>query len=178
MPTVSSFSQRTRIEVDVIGQGLKGESFSRKNSVSSFLPTSGDVRGTSVGLLTGDVITNLCCVVVTAGSTVTKAQLALYSKAGVLLANTADSPTTFQSAGAISLALTSTYTVPAEDIYYIALFATATTMPTMLRGIQDTSSTAAFGSGAKAAFTHAGQAALPAPATLSANANAIWFGWN
>lgn len=78
-------------------------------------------------------ITNMITYISTAGSSLTSAYLGVYSQAGVLLGQTANSTTTFQSTGLKSVPLTApTSSIAAGTMIYLSmLFASGTTVPAM-----------------------------------------------
>jgi hypothetical protein len=96
--------------------------------------TSGTLRLTAVWLPKGTVVTNLTYLCGTAATTLTNRWFALFDASRVLLRTTADNTATWSAGSALTLALSSTYTVPADGLYYVGICEVATT-PTALRGI-------------------------------------------
>lgn len=178
MPTISSGSKTDRGQVAQTARGVIAETFPVFAANGTAAPASGDVRGSLVGLRAGDVVANITMNVNTIGATLTHAQFALYKKDGTLLANSADSTASFTgAAGNVTLAMATPYTVPADDGYYVALFTSGTTPPTMRTGTSGTALFSAIGSGAAAGVNFASQSSLPSTATFSASSaasSALW----
>lgn len=99
------------------------------------IAATGVVLSAGVVLNPGDKATNITFVTATtAAGTPTAGFAALYSPAGVLLAQTADFTTTARAANtAYTVALASTQLITDGGLYYVAISFTATTVPT-LRG--------------------------------------------
>jgi Collagen triple helix repeat (20 copies) len=99
--------------------------------------TSGSIHGGSVYLEKGDQIHWLAEFLLADGSGMTDGAYAIYDSNLNLVAQTADTPSAFQTApvgttGAwVELPLTSTYTVPASGLYYFVDFVAGTTRPTV-----------------------------------------------
>ena len=132
---------------------------------------TGVVHSTAVPLQAGDVVTNITFITGgTAAGTQTAGFAALYSPAGVLLAQTADFGSTARAANtAYKVALTSPYTVTTAGLYYVAISFTATTVPT-LRGISTGNAAVAGAIGLSApvlAQTHGSAVGATAPATIA-----------
>jgi hypothetical protein len=99
--------------------------------------TSGSIHGGSVYLEQGDQIHWLAEFLLADGSGMTHGAYAIYDSNLNLVAQTADTPSAFETApvgttGAwVELPLTSTYTVPASGLYYFVDFVAGTTRPTV-----------------------------------------------
>ena len=161
------------------GMGYWAETCDRQTAVSSAALTSQLVTFSAVGLLAGDVVTNLTVGVGVAGVSVTMAKIAIYSKTGTLLASTANLTTTFESTGVKTAAVTTPYTVLTDDLYYAAVLAvTASTIPNLRSGHTATSTgtMAAVGSGVMMCGAMAAQSDMPASATIATN-NSATFVW-
>jgi hypothetical protein len=74
-------------------QGVYAETYPVMNSNGQTITTTGTVYGVGIGLLAGDVVTNLTSRVSLAGATVSLAKMGLYSKAGTLLCSSASNGT-------------------------------------------------------------------------------------
>lgn len=133
-----------------------------------------------VGFLAGDVITNIVTKVHVAGNTLTLQKFGIYSKAGVLLASTADVKANFLTTGIISSALTAPYTILADDGYYLAVLSVGTTTPTLLRTVGQTTVAGSIAGGSVGyGGTQASQSDLPAAATISfTTASTFWLAAN
>lgn len=171
-----------RTGVSARAQGLIAETLPR---AQAGLYVGGTVSGTlfavGVPLLAGDVVSNLSIIVTAAGAAATLSKLGLYSKAGVLLASSVDQGTSWQSAGPKTVAMSTPYTVPTTDLYYVALLYVGTsTLAAFARGWGSgtTALIAAIGSGSLPFASQAGLSDLPAPATLvnTAAPLAFWMG--
>lgn len=115
--------------------GILAWSIDPRVCVNSTPAASGDFHAGAVWLPAGIKITNLAQYAKTAGTAVTHAFLGIYDNTLTRVAETADSPTAFQTTGWITLALTAPYTTPAAGLYYFADVVTATTtMPGTLNG--------------------------------------------
>ncbi len=171
---------RDRAQVLRIGQGYFAETYQRPSNQSGSLAATQLLYGMAVGLLAGDVVTNMTVPVQTAGASVTLAKVALYSKTGTLLASSADASASFNSTGLKTVAMSSAYTVPTDDLYYAAFLAVSTvTMPTILRGMGSVTAACAggIGSGSPVQVVQTGQADLPSPATfVVGSGNTVWIG--
>ncbi len=178
---VGSAAKRRRLLL-ANGLALKGETFDRSLAQGAFAPTAGDVRGVLVPLLAGEKITNLYCHVTAAGSGVTLAKGVVYNKAGTtLLASTADIDSEFNSGtGVKGGALSSAWTAPTDDVYFVGFVFVGGTSPTILRGtsgISGYSSQAASG-GIAGSVVNTGQTDAPATLTLTGTGTVPWFGWS
>lgn len=191
MPTANAFNterqhaQRQRVLNEAMG--FYAETY--PTLAGQGVSTTGTQRvyGVAIGLLAGDVVSNLSVRLITSGNTVTLAKLGLYSKAGVLLASTADMSTQMNAAAGLKtapVALVSgqPFTVPADDLYYAAFLAVSgVTMPSLGRvsAFGADALTAPVGSGSLAVVTQTGQTDLPAQATFTAgggSAIVVWIG--
>lgn len=101
-------------------------------SADNALAASGAVFSTGVPLQTGDVVSSVTFTVGgTAALTPTAGFVALYSPAGVLLAQSADMGTTARAANTeYTVALASPQTIGVAGVYYAAISFTAATVPT------------------------------------------------
>jgi hypothetical protein len=172
--------RKERYQIAVDAQGLKGEAFPRSNLGNSSLTTQ-RMNGTLLGFREGDVVTNVCCALQANGATLTLAKIGLYSTAGVLLASTAESSSSFTSGApkTISLPLTSPYTILTQGGYYIAILVVGTTMPNVYRGGVVAGTGLAFSGGVRFNNSQAGLTDLPANATFADADNlVVWFGWS
>lgn len=147
----------------------------------STLTVSGTIYGVAVGLLAGDVVSNLSVMVGTLASGFSGAglRLGLYSKTGVQLAASVDSQASFGATGVKTIAMATPYLVVTDDAYYCAIITIATTPPVLFRGFASgNANTAAVGSGIPPAVVQTAQTDLTSPATFTATTNSIsvWFG--
>lgn len=170
--------QGTRERLRMTGQGVFFQTFER--SVASLATTT--VDGVAyfilVGLLTGDVITNISTIITAGGTTMTLSKVGIYDKTGVRLASSADQTTAWQTAGLKTTALSVPYTVLTDDVYYLAIISKGTAVPTFLAGVNSTVAISqGVGSGAAALGVQTAQTDLPAPATISTSASNIKSFW-
>jgi hypothetical protein len=101
----------------------------------------------------------------------------LYDRNQNLLAQTADSPASFQTTGLVQLNFTASVVVPATAVYYLAILCTTgTSMPTVMASPNPTGSQVAIGSGVRRSGTQAGLAAPPNPSVLADAATVVWLG--
>jgi hypothetical protein len=164
------------------GLALKGETFDRNIAGGAFAPTAGDLRGVLVPMVAGEKVTNLHCHVTAAGSGVTLAKGVIYNKTGATLyAQSADVDSTFNSGtGVKDVPLSAAWTVPTDDVYFVAFVFVGGTSPTILRGtsgISGYSSVAPTG-GIAASVVNAGQTDAPSTLTLTATGTVPWFAWS
>lgn len=103
--------------------------------------TSGTLRMTAIWLAKGTVVTNLTYLAGTAATSLTNRWYAFFDAARNLLRTTADNTSAFNGGSSLTLPLSSSYTVPADGIYYVGICEVATT-PTALRGIASTTGAA------------------------------------
>jgi hypothetical protein len=97
--------------------------------------TDGTIYFMAVGLVAGDVVSNITVYVSTGGTATSTSLVGLYSKAGVRLAQSADQASAWNTIGKYTVAMTAPFTVTVSDGYFVAILAkTGTTMPTMFRG--------------------------------------------
>lgn len=176
------FASMARVAVLQRGQGFLAETSPRgAGAFSSTIAITQVLYGMPVGLLAGDIVSNLSIAIQVAGNTVTLAKLGLYSKIGTLLASSAESGASFASTGMKTLAMTTPYTVVTDDLYYTAFLAvSAVTMPTPIRtaGNAIASNNAGVGSGFPFQVVQTAQTDLPATATLVTSGSGIsyWIG--
>lgn len=95
--------------------------------------STGALRMQSIGLVAGDVVTNIAVLSgTTAAGTPTHYMFGLYDSSRNLLATSTDQTTAAWGASTLkTLAMTTPYTVPTTGVYYIGIFVTATTVPTL-----------------------------------------------
>lgn len=174
-------SWATRDGIRLAGEGLKGETISRQSPLGATITVDGTAYFSGLGLMAGDVVTKLYVMVSTLGNTMTLSKVGLYSKAGTLLASSADQGSSWSSAtGLKEISLVSPFTVVTTDLYYCALVSKASvTLPTLLRGAASSAQGAIAVPGAVQAYgTQTGQTDLPSPATIGTTAPiSYWFGW-
>lgn len=96
--------------------------------------TSGTLRLTAVWLPKGATVTNVTYLCGTAATALTNRWFSLFDASRVLLRATADNTATWNAGSALTIPLASTYSVPADGLYYVGICEVATT-PTALRGV-------------------------------------------
>ena len=183
-PAAIAFAANTkstqRTDAQLAAQGYYSENFPRQAVNSSTVPTSGTIYFCLLGLLAGDVVTNLnlLCTTLGTGFSGINMRVALYSKASVQLATSGDVSAQFGSTGTKPCPLTTPYTVPTTDAYFAALIQVGSANVALLRGSPGLNAGGAIGSGTGAYGAQTGQTDLTAPATIAFNntGNAFWFG--
>lgn len=170
----------TRDMLLVRGQGLINQNFPPYAATTAGLMVSQTVYFGLIGLLKGDIITNIHVAVSTTGTTTTNTFVALYNSAGNRLAVSNDLTTALDSTGMKTLALSSAYTILSDGAYYIAILTvngTPANCATLVRGTSNNSVMAAVGSGVKVDGTQTGQSTMPSSATISAGTTfGYWMG--
>lgn len=157
--------------------GYYAETGQRVAASASSVTVTQRLYGVSIGLLAGDLVSNLIAACNTANNTPTLTKLGLYSQAGVLLASSADASSAFGSTGLKVTAMTTPYLVPADDMYYAAFLNVATTGAALNRLNGGSSAFQASTGGAAPQVNQDTQSDLPASATFTATANAfgLWI---
>lgn len=177
---VAGQDRYTREGIRVRGEGLIAQTWDRHTGANATILVDGTAYFTLIGLLAGDVVTNLSISVPIAGVTMSLSKVGLYTTAGVRLALSADQGTAWESAGVKTIAMTSPYTITTSGAYYVAIVAKGGTLPTVMRGgifAASTSQGAGIGSGSMVAGVQTGQTDLPTSATIvSGSGFAHWVG--
>lgn len=160
-------------------QGYFAETYPRGATSSASVMISGTVYYEGIGLVAGDVVTNILAtanaVVVTPSGVGMK--FGIYTKANVLVANTADVSASFLTVGAKSSALTTPYTVPTTDGYYLAVIVIAATGPGLWRSTAGLNGTGPFGAATlSVSAAQTGQIDLPATGTPTGGTFGLWLG--
>lgn len=151
-------------------QGFLAQAFDRALcSAVTGADGSGTLCGTLVSLKAGMVVTGAVCAVQAAAVTGTHGYLALYSKAGVRLAMSADTPALFQSGGLRSAAFTAPYTVVADDGFFVCYLTTWSGSGPSFMGGGSQSVGDAFGSSATRNFFLGSQTSPPSTANVTSN---------
>lgn len=161
------FASLARTTVAMKTLGYYAETYPKQASANTSALATGILYATSIGLLAGDVVTNLLFEVNTAGGTLTLFKVALLDKAGNRLAVSAD----LQAAGVVatgpkSIAMTTPYTIPADDLYYVAALSVGTTGPSISRGLSKAISSIMPGASYGAIAFVSGQTDIQATNTL------------
>ena len=156
--------------------GYQDEAFDRFAISQALAFTSGDCRATAVGLLAGDVVSKVLFNVSAAISTITTLKAGLYDAGGNLVASSAN-VTANQPTGISSIALSASYTVPADGLYYLAVVLVATTMGSIGASTSVQSKADPIGSGGRGAITKTGQTDIPATLGTTQSNQPVWFGW-
>lgn len=173
---ILSSPTKTRERTSLIAQGLTAETFSREHINTSTVLVDGVAYFVAIGLHAGDVVTNITVAISGAGSGVTLSKVGLYDKSGNRLGLSADQGTAWQSTGLKTIALTSAYTVPADDGYYVAIISKASvTVPSVGRSTTMAAASGAIGSGMGAFGVETGQTDLDATCTISFVGSPICF---
>ena len=158
------------------GLGCYAETFPHILCLSpSATAASQTAHGVAIGLRAGDVVTNISMQCENVGATLSLVKYGLYSKTGTRLGVTADIKASLAAAAIVTGALTSAYTVPADDVYYCVVLAVGTTMPQFQRA--NATTLVAVGSAPRPHFDTAGQADLGTTIAVSSNGSrGYWFG--
>lgn len=171
------------------GLGLSGQNFdiTTVGATDSGTLTSQLVYGSLMGLLAGDLVTNICVEVNQAATSTapTGIYVGVYGKDGTQLAisgNLKSSSIWTAGTGIVAAPLSAAYTIPSDDVYYFTFLMNGSFAGTALHLIKSSgvgsAIVAAFGSGSFPSVGQSSQATLPSPATFVTNAAHLWFGWN
>lgn len=176
-PAPSKSAQR--YEALLAAEGYYSENFSRSSAAFANLMIAGSIYFQSIGLLAGDIVTNINTVVQTAGATLGMVKFGLYTKAGVQLGVTADVKADFTAVGPKIEPLTAAYTVLTTDAYYAAMFClSGTPLPQLMRGAPQNNGFGVFaGAGISPSGIQTGQTDLTTPATIATAAPAAAIAW-
>ncbi len=153
----------------------------RLAAAATILPTAGAVRLARIKLPSAATITNIHILVTTAGATLTSGQnfAALWTDAGVRLAQTTDQTTAWQSTGYKTMALATPQAVTGGMVV-VGLWSNGTTLPTLARTTALNAFVPNLGLASGFAYSSADTGlTTTAPATLgaeSAASTAYWFG--
>ncbi len=165
------------------GQAIKGEPYPRivgDNGGSRL--TGGTVYLVAIGLVSGDIVTNILANIASAGTGTTLSKVGLYDSSGNRLARSADQGSAWNTVGSYTIALTAPYTVTSTGLYYLAVIATASsTVPalwsTVISGVGDIPF--AGGSAPWAVGTSTGLSDLPSSLSFgTTGATGYWMGWS
>lgn len=174
------YDASVRASAIAVGSGLIAENQDRRQVNGGTTLTSGRVYFNSIGLIAGETITDICMGISSAAAPGnTMSRLGLYSKAGVLLAQTANLGAAWDTQGMKFAALTSPYLVLTTDLYYIALIqVNAGAPPAPFRLVGSTVQIPLMTGLPFITGEMSAQTDLPANATIVANANIVtmWFG--
>jgi hypothetical protein len=199
MPTLKFPGRQDRFSLLGAGEGFVSQTYDRATTQGSLAVVAQDINASLAYFYAGEVVANLQAMLTAAPGTpagLTAGRLCLFSKAGVLLAVTADCSVTFQSTtdtksvavastwNGAALGAAASYTIPTSDVYFLGAWFDGTSMPSIARGIASNGSGRAVGSGshkcvrqstiAVATLTAGGgftaTFAVPAPQSI------CWFG--
>jgi hypothetical protein len=163
------------------GCGFFADTFPIAASAGSTIAVSGSIYFQALGLLAGDIITNVLSAVQTAGATLTLTKVGIYTKAGTLLSSSADASAAFLSTGPKTTPLLpqtngAPLVIPIDDLYYAAFICVGTTPPTMYRGLTGGNSNTTFtGASGPRSGLQSGQSDLITSATIAGSVSAIYF---
>lgn len=160
--------------------GFTHETYDFGTQTNATTLVAGNAYFIGIGLLAGDVISNVYLIVNTAAAALTYSRIGIYDKTGALLAISADQGASWQTTGFKTVPI-GPLTIPATDIYYIGIFTAGTTLPLITRGIVTSAAIPQFSIAGKKAwgYVQTGLAALPSPATFadSGTATVLPFYW-
>ncbi len=184
--TTAKLAAAAKISPYIAGQGMIAETFPRQERSVSLVLVGGVVYYTGVALYAGQVITNITVGVTVKSTSATLAKVGLYSKTGTRLALSSTQHVTWNANPGlytVPFAAAATYTVPADDLYYVAVISVGGTPPSLLTATTSTGvlsiTTAVIGSGVPAYTAQTAQSDLPSPGSITAGvttAIACWAG--
>jgi hypothetical protein len=123
-----------REAVRMRGQGYYAETLQKGSGNTQTVTTSGTTYCVGIGLLAGDVVTNISVLLNTVPVAPTLTKVGIFTKAGTLLGASADASAAFATLGLRTTALTSPVTITADDYYYLAFLNVAGTGAALVRG--------------------------------------------
>lgn len=170
----------SRAEVALAESGFISEAYMASNATANFTLVTQQIMGSNIGLLAGDVVTNVHYNHTTQGTSVTLARVGIYdtSATPTLVASCASDTTIVDSAASMkTVPLTTPYTVTETGAYTVCLLAVFTgTAPTITRAAGTVANQlSGVGSGTYRCFVKTSQADLPATISWANSANHFWF---
>ncbi len=170
-----------RYQLSLNGRGLLTEVY----PISGAATAAGTQSATSianasaVGLRSGDVVTNIVTWLTSEGATLSIAKNCLWDNGGNLLAQSANTSTAFTTtsvAGTIVVnALTATYTVPADGLYYAGFVSVGNIGPKLASASVVTGVGKQIGAGFRQHIRATAQSDAGSLTVLD-SATAFWFG--
>ncbi len=184
--TTANLAAAAKISPYIAGQGMIAETFPRQERAVSLVLVAGVVYYTGVALYAGQVITNITVGVTVKSVSATLAKVGLYSKTGTRLALSSTQHVAWNANPGlytVPFAAAATYTVPTDDLYYVAVISVGGTPPSLLTATTSTGvlsiTTNVIGSGVPAYTAQTAQSDLPSPGSITAGvttAIACWAG--
>lgn len=170
-----------RYQAQMAAEGYYAETLPRAAAIGTpAILISGTVYYVNIGLLAGDVVTNLHTLVSVLGSGFSGIgmKLGLYDKTGALLRATGDISAAHASTGPKVNALSSPYTILSTDSYFLAMLCIATTPPTLAKGALSSVFSGAFTGGVGMAASATGLTDFLSNVTYvySGSNHAWWIG--
>ncbi len=184
--TTANLAAAAKISPYIAGQGMIAETFPRQERAVSLVLVGGVVYYTGVALYAGQVITNITVGITVKSVSATLAKVGLYSKTGTRLALSSTQHVAWNANPGlytVPFAAAATYTVPTDDLYYVAVISVGGTPPSLLTATTSTGvlsiTTNVIGSGVPAYTAQTAQSDLPSPGSITAGvttAIACWAG--
>jgi hypothetical protein len=168
--------RKNRNELRLAGQGLLSEPYPLATASTNSVMTTQSIYFSKIGLLKGDVVTNVHVPVTTAGTASTSTFVALYDTAGNRLAVSNDLTTALDSTGLKTLALSGAYTVLQDGDYYAAILTVSGSPATIARNASASQVQGSVGSGTKGFGFQSGQSTMPTTATIGTGGLTMWIG--
>jgi hypothetical protein len=183
----SAVDQYERIRVRDAAFGIAGQTYDMMGTGGTgTTPVSQVIYGALVGLIAGDVVTNILmfCTVAAGGTNPTGVYSAICSNTTTRVAVSNNLNTTaFKTVSVYgALPLSSPYTVPTTGAYYLCVLVNGTwgtTQPTLTKsGVANTPISIAGTGGLPWVVNQTGQATISATPTLVGTTVLYWMGWN
>lgn len=181
MPRITSVAQKSLAQIANDAQGLLAQTFPREETCQGTLLAAQNFTSMMLPLRAGTVVANLWGCVTAAGATpanLNKGNLGLYHKSsGAQLAVTADCSAAFQTVGFKTVAVTTPYVVPVDDVYMVGMWfdqSAANGMPTVLINAGTTSSSLVINN-VTATTVMAAQAVIPVAITYTSTTVRLWM---
>lgn len=154
--------------------GFKTWTATRPTNAGDVAPSQ-EMRMSAIGLRGGETYSNAYFGANTAAAGLTLARIGIYDTSFNLVASTANAFASVNGVtGLVNLALSSSFTPAADNLYYIGLLSVGTTAPGVYQIVGGNMNDTSFG-GKYLGWRTFGQTDLPATATRSGGTQPYWF---
>jgi hypothetical protein len=180
-PGTWTCSTRDRSQIAVVADGFLSQNFNRLlGSTGTIFAASGAQYAFLVGLRAGDTVASMSMICTGTGVSLTLFKYGLYTKAGVLVASTADIKASVIVDTIVTGSFSTPYLVPADDAYYASAVMTHSgTAPTFLSATGISADAGlAKGANPRPSLRQTGLSDLATPLTVPGTASTVpyWVG--